>query len=180
MATLQLAENGGRSYGGEQFYQSLADSPKDLYLFVPNDPSGSDGVWVREDYFDNLPADQWQKVMITLDPYQPKPVNGIFSNIKANIQERRDRRDLRRDARTERVVSGQTFGQRLVDTVGGIFGKDQQTAPVDQRTGIEFGYTDQPAPKPLWQNPFVIVGGLGLLGLGVYALAKNSGNKKKK
>jgi hypothetical protein len=71
MSYLQLADK-----SSDAFYNSLAENPKEFYVFVPDSPNGETGSWVREDYFDNLPAPQWNAVMNALDPYQPEMMSG--------------------------------------------------------------------------------------------------------
>lgn len=165
MAYLQLAENNSE----QAFYNSLAENPKQFYLFVPNDQAPNGGVWVREDYFDNLPAEQWQQTMAALAPYQPQQMSGIFSNIKQNIQERRERRDIRRDARTSAIQQGGTFGSRVLDTVSNIFGKGDQAAQTRdmQLPDYQVQIGSEPA-KQWYQNPVVIVGGLAAIGGIIY------------
>lgn len=169
MAYLQLAEN---AQSEQAFYNSLAENPKQFYVFVPAEGTPNGGVWVREDYFDNLPADEWQKTMVALAPYQPQQMSGIISNIRENIQERRERRDIRRDARSEQVQQGGTFGQRLLNTVGGIFGKGDQAAQTKEMQLPD--YQVQIGNEKQWyQNPLVIVGGLAAVGGIIYLATRN-------
>lgn len=165
MAYLQLAE---RNNSEQAFYNSLAENPKQFYVFVPNEQAANGGVWVREDYFDNLPADEWSKTMAALAPYQPQQMSGIISNIRENIQERRERRDIRRDARTEAVQQGGTFGQRILNTVGSLFGKGDQAAQTKEMQLPEYQVQIGNEPKQWYQNPVVIVGGLAAIGGIIY------------
>jgi hypothetical protein len=120
MAYLELAEG----YGGVTRYQGMngftrymaENNPTELYVFVPDDPTGETGQWVREDYFDNLPDGEWEMVMDALADFQPDQMSGIFSNIRENIQERRERRAERKDAKQEAKM------QRIENRSQGIFG----------------------------------------------------------
>ena len=66
MAYLQLAENNGS-------YNMLAEgSVLNNYLTIPPDFMGNDETkYVRLDYFDNLPDEQFALTMAKLAPYQP-------------------------------------------------------------------------------------------------------------
>ena len=66
MAYLQLAENNGS-------YNMLADgSVLNNYLTIPPDFMGNaETKYVRLDYFDNLPDEQFALTMAKLAPYQP-------------------------------------------------------------------------------------------------------------
>lgn len=164
MAYLQLAENNSE----QAFYNSLAENPKQFYLFVPNDQAPNGGVWVREDYFDNLSPEDWTKTMAALAPYQPQQMSGIISNIRQNIQERRERRDIRRDARTEAVQQGGTFGSRILNTVSSLFGKGDQTAQTKDVQLPDYQVQIGSEQKQWYQNPVVIVGGLAAIGGIIY------------
>ena len=170
MAYLQLAENNSE----QAFYNSLAENPKQFYLFVPNDQAANGGVWVREDYFDNLPPDQWAQTMAALAPYQPQQMSGIFSNIKQNIADRRERRDLRRDARTAEIQQGGTFGSRLLNTVSGIFGKGDQAAQTKEMQLPDYQVQIGSEQKQWYQNPVVIVGGLAAIGGIIYLATRKN------
>jgi len=183
MPYLELAEN----VGGVDYYQSLAQNTttQDLYVFVPTDPSGQTGKWVREDYFDNLPPAQWEQVMEELADYQPDMMNGIFSNIRENIAARRERRgerkDARQDSKMERIEgrSGGLFGGKLKNLVssfipdmGGGAGMNVPTGlpPMTRDMSIEFG-TEPPSffdKNKAWLIP---VGAAALIG-GVYLITK--------
>lgn len=173
MAYLELAEN----YGGTNYYSSLAEDPQDLYIFVPNDSTGESGMYVREDYFDNLSPLEWEQTMEALAPYQPEQLSGIFSGMRERIAERRERRTERKDARQEkRVARAGTglFGGKLKSFIGGLIpGQDpQQPAPSyqDPTRDFQIGFTDvQPTfwdKNKMWIIPagaVVLVGGVYLL-----------------
>lgn len=169
MAYLQLAENNSE----QAFYNSLAENPKQFYLFVPNDQAPNGGVWVREDYFDNLSPEDWTKTMAALAPYQPQQMSGIISNIRQNIADRRERRDIRRDARTEAVKQGGTFGSRILNTVSSLFGKGDQAAQTRDMQLPEYQVQVGSTEKKWYENPLVIVGGLAAIGGVIYLATRN-------
>lgn len=182
MATLQLADKGA------DFFNPQKDSPADLYVFVPSNEQDGTGVWVREDYFDNVPDDQYIQIMQALAPYQPGQMSGIFSNIKQKIggfverrQERkaanqavRTAKDASKIARYERRAAGDTFGSKIAgvfqNITGGGEAADTSGLPMDTRA-FDIGYTDAP-PKKWYENPVVIVGGVAALGLLGYVLTR--------
>lgn len=73
MAYLQLAED-------ENPYNRLAEgNPLSKYIFIPAGMLGmTEDKYVREDFFDDLPAEEYKKVIVSLAPYQNTGVNGIL------------------------------------------------------------------------------------------------------
>lgn len=72
MAYLQLAE--------ENPYNRLAEAPvMSKYIFIPGGMFGqATDTYVREDFFDDLPIDQYKQVIATLAPYQNTGMHGIL------------------------------------------------------------------------------------------------------
>jgi hypothetical protein len=184
---LQLAENP---------YSHLADSNKELYVFVPAGYRGATkDLYIREDAFDNLPAGQWDQLMDELEPYQNTGMAGIFSRNKEKRQARKDARSqkkstksalkvAKKDARLKRVQSGETGLKTLIggakDIVGSIFGTPQDKS-LDVNAGgggLDISYNENPSFFEQYKTPIFIVGGLGLAFLGYKAIS--SMNKKKK
>lgn len=173
MAYLELAENGG-------FNRYMAEnSPEDLYIFVPDTPSGESGKWVREDYFDNLDPVTWERVMEELADYQPEQLSGLFSGMRERIAERRERRterrDTRQDRRQTRAEGGGIFGG-IGKAIGGLFGGGQDQAPVQQYDqggrGLQVDFNTE--PETFWdKNKMWIIpaGGVVVIG-GIYLLTK--------
>jgi len=183
MSTLRLADNGPASNNWVTQSSHLAEkAPEELYLWVPKNLEGTKGIWVREDYFDHLPEDQWEAVMERLAPYQERFMSGIFSNIRENIAARRERRQERREARQERslnrIESGGIFGGALTNFVQGVFGGGQQE-PVDQMPtrglDVNVGYQSQTFwdKNKGWLLPVIIGGGA----LGTIAIIRASKKK---
>ena len=96
MAYLQLAEDNP--------YNRLAEgNPLKNYIFIPAGMFGMQSdQYVREDFFDDLPAEQYKQVIVTLAPYQNQGMSaigaiaGIGLNLAKNLIKRR----------AERVASG--------------------------------------------------------------------------
>jgi hypothetical protein len=175
MAYLQLADK-----STDAFYQSLAENPKEFYVFVPDSPNAETGSWVREDYFDHLPPAQWNAVMNALEPYQPEMMSAIFDGSgKARREQKKSLRMERKVARTENVKTGNTFGSKLIggiqNVVGAITGN---TAGTDAQTrGLELPTYDiqvgsETPTKKWYENPLVIGGGAILLLGGIYLATK--------
>jgi len=179
MPHLQLAEG---------FTRYLAEDPKDLYVFVPSNYDGTEGQFVREDYFDNLSPQEWEMVMAELADYQPQQMNGIFSNIRENIAARRERRDERKEAKQqasiERIESRSEglFGGKLRNFVGSLIPGAPAAAqtPIQQpirgmmpnSRAFDLDFSTQP-PSFFEQNKgWLIPVGLGAAGLGIYFLTK--------
>jgi len=141
------------------------------YVFVPGQ-QGDEGVYVREDYFDDLPDEDWDRLMIYLEANQPgMSLFGLGAKGRARRQERRARRQERKvekiGARARGRAGVARAGGGLGGILGGIFGGGAG-APVE---GEELRLQKK---KPVW--PWIVaIGGGGLL---VVALA--GGFKKRK
>lgn len=169
MAYLELADNDP--------FHNLSAPAEELYIFVPNDESGQDGIYVREDYFDDLPAAEWENVMMQLAPYQPEQLSGIFSGMKERIAERRERRTDRRETRATkretRAAQGGIFGG-IGKSIAGIFGGggQQALAPDTSTRDFSVGFTDTPPSfldkNKAWLIPVGIVTVVG----GIYLATK--------
>ncbi len=166
MGYLQLAEK------DDSFYSHMAQS-KDMYVFVPESENSANGVWVREDYFDDLPDEQYLKVMTALAPFQPTQMNGIFSGIKekvqnwsANRQERKDAKQQAYIAKQERKASGDTFGSKIANAIQNFTGGGEAQPREMQLPDYQIQVGNE--PQPFYKNPAVIVGGLALLGGIIY------------
>jgi hypothetical protein len=188
MAYLQLADP----------YSHLAESNKDLYVFIPAGYRGAvQDLYVREDAFDSLPANQWDQLMTELEPYQNVGMSGIFSRAKEKRQARKDQRSqkketksalkvAKKDAKLKRVQSGETGLKTLIggakDIVGSLFGTPQdKTLDVNAGGGgLDISYNDNPTFFEQYKTPIFIVGGLGLAFLGYKAISSMNKGKKKK
>ena len=156
---LQLAEN------------NQTEKPQYIYIpqfltVTPETPNGlPSGVNVREDYFDSLNNAEYNELMTILAPYQ-KGLSEV--NLLSSRAERRAKREARKEKRQqnkdERRKNRQEAFAKIVDTVGNVAGK------IFGGTPPEAPGTEVPAelPKPWYQNPAVIVGGVVIIGGLVY------------
>lgn len=71
------------------------------YIFIPDFEAGTGGIYVREDKFDYMPADQYKLFMAMLAPYQPAQGMDELSN-KANRERRREQRAKKREGKEAR------------------------------------------------------------------------------
>lgn len=160
---LYLDQNGALVEGEEEV------SP---YIFVPGQP-GEEGVYIREDYFDDLADNDWERLMMYLEANQPgMSLFGLGKKARARRAERKDRRLERKlqkiGARGEkRAVVARAggglagLGQGLQGVIGGIFGGGQQ-APAGEITT---------RPRRNWL-PWIIGGGVILTGVIAYRVAR--------
>jgi len=184
---LQLAERDPYSY--------LAESGKELYIFVPQGFKGSQkDMYVREDAFDNLSSAEYQQLMFELEPYQNKGMSG-----KADRQQRKDaraakkatqgggaRRDARamrqkgrQDSKLARVQAGGGIGNilgKVVDGAKSIFGKDADTGLDVSYSGgdgtqIDVNTGGEPSFMEKYKVP-LIIGGVVLVAGGIYLATK--------
>ena len=152
----------------------------DNYIFVPSEDGG--GKWVREDFFDRLPRDQYLKVLDLLEPYQNVGVDGIFSKWKERKAEKRAKREARKDmkaeskatARIQRTQGGGVLG-KIIDGAKSIFGQTE----VDAGFNIESGSAPTGFIRAEDRGTFfernktlIIVGGLVIAGGAVYLLTR--------
>lgn len=202
MGYLQLAEPGKRSqrYSNRYHYLSQA-APEDLYVFIPNDETGMTGQWVREDAFDDLTDEQFDRAMDALLPFQPEDGMGLrilgIGKRSAAQQARYDRRQERKQAKFDAKLSKKqakadlikakaegkvpTFGQAISKGISGIFGGGGDEG--DYRTlDVEGGVTyDGGVPsvdfsvgteKKWYENPWIIGGAILLIGGTIIVLTK--------
>jgi len=166
-----------------------ADSP---YIYVPGE-YGEKGVYVREDYFDDLPNYEWDKLMDELEmKQQGMGLFGLGKKGRARRKTRRDERAARKESRiaarsagkTERItarqagrvgqatakfggtgVPGEGTGQQILSTVGGWFGGGQGGAPQEY-------YAPAPPPSRMKAAMPIVLVGVAVLGLGALLLRK--------
>ena len=186
MGYLQLAEDP---------FTSLADNVmmnKDKYVFIPAGYRGSEkDLYVREDFFDDMPDSVYQQMMQELAAYQNTGLSGKADR-KARRQERKDAKaakkatkggGARREARQKRLetkwagkekkasAKGSGKGAAFLDKVGGIVGDIVGKGPVDIETdSLDFQY-DQGGGEPSFFDKYkvpLIIGGVALIGGGIY------------
>jgi hypothetical protein len=137
MAYLQLAEDNP--------YNRLAEgNPLKNYIFIPAGMFGmTSDQYVREDFFDDLPAEQYKQVILTLAPYQNQGMSaigaiaGVGLNLAKNLIKRR----------AERVASGTA---KPIFKAGGIVdrikGKIQTAKATTATTDVNNVQTKAVAP----------------------------------
>jgi len=141
MSYLQLAENDP--------YNKLAEgNPLKNYIFIPAGMLGmASDTYVREDFFDGLSAEEYQKTITMLAPYQNQGLSaiGAIAGIGLNVAKKLI---ANRQARVAAGTAKPLFkaGGKLSNLVGKLKGMKAQAA------------TDQnAAPAPMEKNqPFDI------------------------
>lgn len=150
---------------------------KNPYIYIPqfmtatpSNPAGlPSGVNVREDYFDDLDNAEYNELMSILAPYQKGLSEAVFLSSRAERRAKREeRREKRQQNKEERKKNrAEAFG-KIVDTIGSVAsrvfgGGEVTTAPT----------TEIPQEvKPWYKNPLVIIGGIALVGGGIYLATK--------
>ena len=149
------------------------DMEQPKYIYIPQfltvtaeTPNGlPSGINVREDYFDDLDNAQYNEMMNILAPYQ-KGLNEfqLLSSRAERRAKRQARREKRQQNKEERKANRKEAFSKIVDTVGNIagriFGGTPEQAPTDE--------IPAELPKPWYQNPVVIIGGVAIIGGLVY------------
>jgi len=178
---LELAENGTDNLyldeGENELYLDengqLVEGEEEVspYIFVPGQ-QGQKGVYVREDYFDDLPDQDWERLFIELEAQQPGlSLFGLGKKGRARRAERRDRRSERKLQKIETRASGRAgvaraggglagFGQGLSGLASSIFG------------GGGGGELPPGAPPPEKSVLPWVIGGVAVIGLGALLLMR--------
>ena len=166
---LELAEEPDYYLQEDNYLMEEDESP---YIFIPGAP-GEEGIYVREDYFDDLPEDQYDEVMAYLEGAQQSL--GLFGFGKKARARRVERRAVRQANKLERIAARGAAGtglKGLFSGIAGIFGGGRaQAEPAP--------YTQLPAPTPFpvgatkkrnWTP--IIIGGIALVVVGGMLLAR--------
>lgn len=192
MAYLQLAENNP--------YTAIAENnPMTNYLFVPAGVLGMvEDTYLRSDFFDSLPNDEFNATMSILAPYQNTGMSavgtavGLASKLISNISKNRQ---AKKDAGIEvkPIFKGKEGG--LIDKIKKAIEKnktkpdatDQQTKSLDlpniQLDGSINGAELQIGLNPptfftKYKTPLLIAGGL-VGAFAIYKLATKKTTRKK-
>jgi len=158
------------------------------YIFIPDFEAGTGGIYVREDKFDYMPADQYKLFMAMLAPYQPAQGMDELSN-KANRERRREQRAKKREGKEARKNEKQKRRSdrsaskneaRAAKSAGG--GDGEGSGLLDKiKGGInkfinkgQDGGDGAPAPEetPFYKKPLVIGIAAAVLIGGVYMATK--------
>jgi len=177
---LELAENNNQNYYSMMAQAGEGDTA-DLYVYIPAQFAGGDGMYVREDSFDLLPDFQWNQLQDVLEPYQEREMS-LFGLGKKGRARRAARREKRQARKIERMtIRGETGGGaigRIGDAISNIFGGGAQEMPPIQEL------PEAPAAQagmfgvkglPNWVIP---VAGLGLIGAFLLPMMRRRGGKK--
>jgi hypothetical protein len=130
MSYLQLAENDP--------YNRLAEgNPLNNYIFIPAGMLGmASDTYVREDFFDGLSADEYQKTITMLAPYQNRGLSaiGAIAGIGLNVAKKLI---ANRQARVAAGTAKPLFkaGGKLSNLVGKLKGMKAQAA-TDQNAAV--------------------------------------------
>lgn len=121
---LELAEQSPDLYL-QQNDEMIEGEEMSPYIFVPGEYEG-EGVYVREDYFDDLPDDVWERTMEFLESNQPgMSLFGFGKKGRARRLERRERRHERRlEKKGQRFASKEARVTTRADGTPGFFGTD--------------------------------------------------------
>lgn len=184
---LELAENGTNylTQNDELYLDQngeLVEGEEEVspYIFVPGQ-QGEEGVYIREDYFDDLSDHDWERLMMYLEANQPgMSLFGLGKKGRARRAERRERKQERKVQRIEARSGGRALvaqaggglaglGQGLSGILGSIFGGkgEEQAAREGQIV------SDRPNYTP-W-----IIGGAVVLGGGALIWAATRKKKKR-
>ena len=174
---LELAESPGfpDPYNRNNSYlMEEADAP---YIWIPGAP-GEEGVYVREDFFDQYPQDQFEEIMAYLEGAQ-QGMGGLFTKMRAR---RADRKANKQTRKLETIAARGAAGtglkgalQGIGSAIGQAFGGGGQPTPIvpqPQQAGII------PAPGQMNWTP-IIYGGIALVVVGGILMAQRRRKGKK-
>jgi len=174
---LELAENGDYLQDNDELYLDqngeLVEGEEDVspYVFVPGQ-NGEEGVYVREDYFDDLPDGEWERLMMFLEANQPGlSLFGLGKKGRARRAERRERRGERKLMKISTRAEGRAGVAAAGGGIGGFIGKvGGAVGNILGRGGAPEGEI-QSAPSRKWV-PWAVGGGIALLAGGIYLSAR--------
>jgi len=197
---LQLSEKvpvrGYNRRGGRvrKHTRTLNESPEPTYVFMPDPTGKTTGIWVREDYFDNLPENEFVALMNKLEPYQPEDgmmhgglLNKLFPGRADRVEARNEKKDAKTEiklAKAEAIKAG-TYTSPVADIIGnvastaanifgGSIGAGNKGLPTEYPgSGGSATVNPDAIAKPWYKKPVVwVVGGLALAGIGYVVVKK--------
>jgi len=171
---LQLAENEEMSAG--------APATTKPYIFIPNGGRSGRGMYVREDFFDALPDNEYKVVMSRLLPHQREVQRGMSESMylsnKANRKQRRaDKHDKKqskielRKAKGEAKVTraqkkgsgaGKEYLDKAIDVAGGLIGGRKGGGSGDDTAPTSW-YKTTPGMVGIGAGVLLLVGGIVVL-----------------
>lgn len=180
-------------------YLEMAENPVDVkalyeYYIPVEDNQTGEVQFIREDLTDNMSDLDFQRLMsessaMILRNAEVNPeymgILGFGKKAKERRQQRREKRQKKqerkaaiKDARAKRKIEGNTWADRALGVVGKVLGGATPAERDPQGLTVTYDDTIQKAePEKKWyQNPVVIVGGVAVVGLAIWALT----SKKKR
>ena len=141
------------------------DSP---YVFVPG-VGGEPGVYVREDYFDDLSEVEFEETMAYLEGAQ-QGMGALFGKLFSKMRERRKERKARKQTRKLETIQARGKAgtgiagafKGIGQAIGGIFGGGGSAPPPPIFDQGPLPVTTTTKPPMNW-TPYII-GGVLLLG----------------
>lgn len=175
-----------RAHSVKKHRRTLSEDSQPLYIFVPDLSGVTSGTWVREDYFDYLPESEFIALMNELEQYQPEEgllaagwLNKLLPGRAERVAQRQEKRDAKTNiklAKAEAIRSGtytspiQTFFEGITGTAKAIMGGGSDSA--DEKDLVDKSGASGGGGGSFFKNPLVIVGGLALLGTGIWYVTK--------
>lgn len=166
MGYLQLAED-------PYYHLAETQSVMSRYIFIPAGYRGaSKDMYVREDFFDNMPEATYNAMMNELAPYQNTGLSSKASDRrqarKAKKAEKKgakaDAKELKKEKRSARFGS---VLDKVGGIVGGIIGGNKQVDITAGGGGLDVEVGDEPTIWDQYKVP-IIIGGVALIGGGIY------------
>lgn len=167
MGYLQLAEG----------YENLAENVlmnRDKYIFIPMGYRGAQkDLYVREDFFDNMPEADYQQMMLELSRFQN---TGLSSNASERRAARKAKKAQKKTTKAatkdeKKAKRAERFGG-ILDKVGGIVGNivgGGKQVEVDAAPGQFQVKVDDQEESWLSRNKVpVAIGAVVLIGGGIY------------
>lgn len=176
MGYLQLAEANEFTSLAETVIQN-----RDKYVFIPAGYRGAQkDLYVREDFFDNMPDADYQQMMFELQEYQNTGLSSKASDRRAARKSKKAEKKATKAATKDekKAKRAERFGG-ILDKVGGIVGGivgGGKSVEVDAGPG-EFSVNVDQEESWLSRNKIpVAIGAVALIGGGIYLATR----KKKK
>jgi len=176
---LELAENDIEAATYYDPYQQrspyLSAEGDSHHVFIPGMP-GEEGVYVREDFFDNLTEEDFDRTMAYLDGVQQGMggIGNFFRKMKARRQARREKKKASKHTRQlDRIAARGEAGTGiggLFKGIGRLFGGGEVappgTPPIVGQTFPQYQQQAGIVPKPPMNWTPIIIGGIALVVVG--------------
>lgn len=185
MPYLQLSES------NDMYLSQGGDSE---YIFIPEGFRGApQSMYVREDYFDNMPESMYNQIMDELEPYQPgDTLSFIGKKARERRAQRREERQARKTAKREqkysakqaRIEARQAGRTRRTEAGGGFAGAIKGIGgavssilgggqgPMDMDSADRFAMEVGPDMEPKKNYLPLIIGGVAAAGLVIFLVTR--------